>query len=132
MVTEYGLEDQIHFRPFSDDTVQFYKAIDLFAMATDRETFGMVTIEAMASGVPVIGNNSGGTTEILGNGKLGTLYKPGNLEDFSEKLVGFVKQPAMWKETSQQAQAEACKKYDKSTECTGFEKLILELQSGKK
>jgi glycosyltransferase involved in cell wall biosynthesis len=131
ITVDLKLEDHIHFRPFAEDTVQFYKAIDVFAMATNRETFGMVTIEAMASGVPVIGNNSGGTPEILGNGKFGVLYDPGNLEDFTRKFIRLITHPAMLKEFSTQAKKEACDKYDKNTECTGFEKLILKLQTEK-
>ena len=50
-----------------------------------EETFGTVTIEAMASGVPVIGSNTAGTAEILGNETF--LFQPKNPEDLSAKLL---------------------------------------------
>ena len=85
----------------------------------------------MVSGVPVIGNNSGGTPEILGNGKFGVLYDPGSLEDFTKKFISLISHPAMLKEISTRAKKEVCDNYDKDTECTGFEKLILKLQPEK-
>lgn len=58
-------------------------------MATQAETFGAVTIEAMASEIPVLGTNSGGTPEILENGKLGFLYEPNNQKSFLQVFEEF-------------------------------------------
>jgi glycosyltransferase involved in cell wall biosynthesis len=46
---------------------QLFGAFDLVIVPSWEETFGTVTIEAMASGVPVIGSNTAGTAEILEN-----------------------------------------------------------------
>lgn len=85
-VRNLKLERFVHFHPFLEDTKVFYNAIDLFAMASKGETFGIVTIEAMACGVPVIGTNASGTPEILENGKLGFLYEVDNGKDFCQKV----------------------------------------------
>ena len=91
LVRTLGLSDAVWLHPFVGDTRQFFRAVDACVMATTSETYGMVTLEAMASGVPVIGTNSGGTTEILGGGKFGMLFRPGNEEDFlrcAEAVIG--------------------------------------------
>jgi D-inositol-3-phosphate glycosyltransferase len=56
LIESEGLQDRVHIRPFRKDTAPFYRAIDWFVMASKAETFGMVTIEAMACGTPTLGS----------------------------------------------------------------------------
>ena len=88
-IEKYKLTERVFIRPFRQDIEVFYAAIDLFIMASKAETFGMVTIEAMASGVPVIASNGGGSPEILGEGKFGRLFEPLNAQNLSEQLKAF-------------------------------------------
>lgn len=55
-----------------------------------KEAFGRVTVEAMGSGVPVIGANSGGTVELIKNKETGLLYCQGDYRDLSEKICQFI------------------------------------------
>ena len=91
-IEKYNLSDRVFIRPFRQDIEVFYAAIDLFIMASKAETFGMVTIEAMASGVPVIASNGGGSPEILGEGKFGRLFEPLNAKSLSEQIKAFLEQ----------------------------------------
>lgn len=86
LVQDLGLQNQVHFRPYTADVLLFFRAIDVFAMPAHGETFGMVTIEAMAAGVPVIGTNKDGTREILEDGRLGYLFEKEDVADFCQKL----------------------------------------------
>jgi len=61
------LQERTTFLPHQSDFQKLYGAFDLVIVPSWEETFGTVTIEAMASGVPVIGSNTAGTAEILGN-----------------------------------------------------------------
>jgi glycosyltransferase involved in cell wall biosynthesis len=103
LAREYQIEDHIVIHPFLDDNFLFYKAIDIFAMATLTETFGMVTVEAMAAGVPVIGSDSGGTQEILEFGSLGMLFKPGDLDDFVLKAGAMLRNTSSLAERADRA-----------------------------
>ena len=60
--------------------------LDVSLMCSIAETFGMVTIESLSLGIPVIGTQSGGTPELLQNGKFGFLYPSGNTKYLSEKM----------------------------------------------
>jgi glycosyltransferase involved in cell wall biosynthesis len=93
LIREAGLSDRVFVRSFRKDIAVFYKAIDAFVMASKAETFGMVTIEAMACGTPVIGSNAGGTPELLQFGKLGYLFEPLSATDLAAKIEALLAQP---------------------------------------
>lgn len=77
------LEDRVHIRPFTNKVHIFYKAIDWLVMATKAETFGMVTVESLTTGTPVLGSNAGGTPELLSNEKGGRLFETMNAIDLA-------------------------------------------------
>jgi len=83
---ENELERDIYLRPFMSNVELAYAALDIFVMATEAETYGMVTIESLAAGIPVIGSNRGGTPELLKNGKSGFLFKSQDENDLAVKL----------------------------------------------
>ena len=64
-ISNNNLEESVSFLPHQQNIRQLYRAFDLVIVPSWEETFGTVTIEAMASGVPVIGSNTAGTAEIL-------------------------------------------------------------------
>ncbi len=80
------LEQKIIFLPFQKNPMEVFNAFDWTLMSSDSETFGMVTIESMAQGTPVIGSNAGGTPELLQFGKVGLLYATKNEYDLAEKM----------------------------------------------
>ena len=59
---------------------------DLFVLPSLRESFGIVQIEAMACGKPVVATKNGGSEEIILNDKLGFLVEPADPEDLAEKI----------------------------------------------
>lgn len=77
-----NLSDYVSIAPFTKEIEMFYKAIDVFVMSSVGETYGMVTLEALLSGTPVIGTNSGGTPELLSFVTNSTLYEVNNLNSF--------------------------------------------------
>ncbi|MDB5235058.1 MAG: hypothetical protein JWR44_2051 [Hymenobacter sp.] len=73
-VERLGLSKQVHFLGFRSNPAVFYQAVDVFMMASTSETYGMVTLEALASGVPVVGAAAGGTVELVQHNQTGLLY----------------------------------------------------------
>lgn len=64
-----------------------YASADIFLHCSITETFGLVVLEAMASGVPVIARDEGGPSDIVDHGRTGYLVPPGDLDGFVEKVV---------------------------------------------
>jgi glycosyltransferase involved in cell wall biosynthesis len=58
------------------------------------ELLGLVVLEAMASGTPVVCSNLGGLPEIVRHGETGFLVEPGNFEDLRERLSELLEDPA--------------------------------------
>jgi len=59
----------------------------MFVMPSLIEGFGIVFLEAMLAGVPVIGGRTGGTVELITDGKNGFTVPPGNIEDLAKKIL---------------------------------------------
>ena len=68
-----------------ENLVKLYAACDVFVHPMKNEAWGMVILEAMAMGKPVVAVNSAGPKEIVVDGKTGYLARP-SLEEFAEKI----------------------------------------------
>lgn len=73
LAAEKGLSDQLEFLGWAGDKQAFFDAIDLFCMPSHHEPFGIVLLEAMAQGLPVVATRSEGPSEIIHDGKDGVL-----------------------------------------------------------
>ncbi|MEM7336180.1 MAG: glycosyltransferase, partial [Chloroflexota bacterium] len=63
-----------------DDLIQAYRAADAFIFPSTTETFGLVALEAMACGLPVIAVKAGGIVDSVTHGKTGLFYEQGRFE----------------------------------------------------
>ena len=124
LIKELKLSAYVHFRPYMENVGVFYQSIDIFALASKKETYGMVTIEAMASGLPIVATNSGGTIEILKSGKLGMLYDPSSAQDFALKTESLLKDPEKMQLLRALTQNEAIEYYSNEKECQRIAKII--------
>lgn len=74
-----------------DELPNYYRTFDLFVFPTKlEESLGLVGIEPMASGVPVIASRIGGIQDYLIDGKNGFFFTPGNAEDLAEKIESYL------------------------------------------
>lgn len=67
LANELGIASSVRFLGQVPNGRRYFKAFDLFALSSDHEPFGMVLLEAMAAGVPVIATNCGGAKEVVEN-----------------------------------------------------------------
>jgi glycosyltransferase involved in cell wall biosynthesis len=88
---EKGLsEKQVAIIPFQEDIFPFYYLMDMHVLPSFSESLGLVTLEAMAAGIPCIGTDIGGINEIIRHGSNGLLFKKGDPVDLAvqiEKLL---------------------------------------------
>ncbi len=71
-----------------------YRAMDVFAFASHTETQGLVLVEAMAAGVPVVAVNASGVTDLVRDGQNGRLLRRDDTDSFANALTWVAKQPA--------------------------------------
>lgn len=88
LVAKKGLEDVITFTGFvpEKDLPDYYGAADAFLFASTFETLGLVMLEALATGTPVVGLDHGVIPEIIDNGKNGLLFQE-DPKDCAEKTL---------------------------------------------
>ncbi|WP_020526287.1 glycosyltransferase family 4 protein [Flexithrix dorotheae] len=123
-----GLKDQIYFRPFSKDVETAYKAMNIFVMASPAETFGMVTVEALACGVPVVGTNHLGTKEILKSGDYGLVFPPRDAKALSNCLEELIDDELLTSTLAAKGVDYVKSTYNFTRQCELFEQLITELK----
>ncbi len=88
-----GLEGRLHYFGFIDNPVQFMNCFDVIVLTTYAETFGLVVIEAMHSGVVVVATNAGGVPEIITHNVDGVLFEPGNHQELASRLANLYHDP---------------------------------------
>jgi glycosyltransferase involved in cell wall biosynthesis len=86
--SEYGVYPGIiDFLGSQNNIEQIYRLSDILVLTSDREGTPNVVMEAMATGLPVVGTNVGGVSEILQDGSTGFLVEAGNINDIVEKMA---------------------------------------------
>jgi glycosyltransferase involved in cell wall biosynthesis len=83
IIEKVGLQDKVIFAGFvTDEEIEdYFEAADLYIMPSTGEGFGIVFIEALFYGKPVIAGNVDGSVDALDKGRLGVLVNPGNQEE---------------------------------------------------
>ena len=83
-IAKYHLEDRITIHPFTNNIQEYYANAQIYVLSSRWEGFGLVLVEAMAHGLPVISSNLPTSLEIMGD--FGMYFENGNIEDLAQKL----------------------------------------------
>lgn len=82
-----GIEDKVLFVGNSNEVDKILCFTDLFILPSEKESFGLAALEAMACGVPVISSNTGGLPEVNIQGVSGFLSDVGNVDEMAENAL---------------------------------------------
>jgi glycosyltransferase involved in cell wall biosynthesis len=124
-VNEAGLSGRVHFLGFQEDPHALIRALDVLVLTTEKETFGLVLVEAMLLGVPVIGSDAGGVPEIIQHGRSGLLFDSGDSTKLANAIEALHHDPALRTELAQAGQARAQSEFHRDTQ---YAKLLELLQ----
>ncbi|QJB43197.1 glycosyltransferase [Dolichospermum flos-aquae] len=89
MIDTTNLRDCVTLAGFVSDSelADHYNLCDVFAMPSKGEGFGIVYLEALASGKPTIGGNQDGAIDPLCHGELGALVNPDDIEEITQTII---------------------------------------------
>lgn len=94
-IDEVGLQGKVTLAGLKRNIPEWMQAMDVFVHASDNEPFGMVIIEAMALGKPVIAGNAGGPTEIVTDGVDGLLCRYGDSAALASAILRVLADPVL-------------------------------------
>lgn len=101
MIRELGIEDQVLFLGKHENIVPLLSVSDLLLLPSYKESFGLVSIEAMACEVPVIASNTGGIPEVVENGVTGFLTEPDDYQKMAERAIFLLQNPSVHQDFAQ-------------------------------
>lgn len=87
LIVDLNLEQHVHLVGFMEDKEQFFSDIDVFAFASRSEGFGIVVLEAMEAGIPVVVSNISPLNEIIRPGTSGLVAEREDPRSFADAIV---------------------------------------------
>lgn len=94
-IMQKGLGEKFFFTGFLDDVPSAMGLLDLLAVPSWEEPFGLVILEAMAAGIPVVATDVGGPREIVENGVSGLLVAPRAPRELAEAIASILANPEL-------------------------------------
>lgn len=93
MAEKFNINQFIKFHGvlYKENLLKIYQNSDVFIITSEYESFSMVTTEAMACGLPVIGTNVGFLPNLIKDGERGFLVELNNINELKEKILFFCK-----------------------------------------
>ncbi|MBI1809519.1 MAG: N-acetyl-alpha-D-glucosaminyl L-malate synthase BshA [Gemmatimonadetes bacterium] len=104
---ELGIEHDVHFLGRIHAVAPLLASADLFVLTTDRESFGLSALEALACGTPVIAYEAGGVVEVVKDGVTGALRPVGDVDAMSAAAIAILRDDDRWNAMSAAAAADA-------------------------
>jgi glycosyltransferase involved in cell wall biosynthesis len=99
------LRDRVIFAGHQDDVYPWYDALDVVVHASTEEPFGLVLVEAMALGRPLVATGAAGPTEIVEHGVSGLLVPPGDASAMAQAIRSILDDVALARDLSAGAKA---------------------------
>lgn len=95
LAKQLGLERRFHFAGAQSDLRPYYRSSSLMVHASERESFGLVLVEAMACGLPLVACAAAGPSEIVVDGKTGKLVGVDDEPSFRHAIEFYLRNPAI-------------------------------------
>ena len=118
-----GVESSVSFLGKIDNVAPLLATADLFLLPTESESFGLSALEALASGVPVIGTDAGGLPEVVRNGETGYLCKVGDVDTMAARALELLTDRNKWKAMSDLGAADARARFSQDEIVTQYEQM---------
>jgi N-acetyl-alpha-D-glucosaminyl L-malate synthase BshA len=114
LARELGVDDRVFFLGKIDTVAPLLAGADLFLLPSDRESFGLGALEALASGVPVIGADVGGLPEVVRSGETGFLGPVGDVDARADAAIELLSDDKRWQKASDYAARDARERFSEA------------------
>ena len=121
LIKDYGLQDRIAIHPFTADIQTYYSNAQVYVLSSRWEGFGLVLVEAMAHGLPVVSSDLPTSQEIMGD--FGYYYVNGDVNGLARQMLEATKMN--WPEQSAKA-LEIAKRFNIATIISQWKDIINE------
>jgi len=95
MIDKYGVNNEVILTGFlkENELTDHFLLADLFVLPSKKEGFGIVFVEALACGLPVICGNADGSIDAIKGGRLGTSINVDDLNELQDTITGYLNKP---------------------------------------
>jgi N-acetyl-alpha-D-glucosaminyl L-malate synthase BshA len=122
-VRSLKIEDRVNFLGKIESVAPLLASADLFLLPSASESFGLSALEALASGVPVIGTNAGGMPEVVRDGETGFLCGVGDVDGMASAALTILTEKGRWDAMSELGAADARARFSLNEIVTQYEHL---------
>ncbi|WP_053366939.1 N-acetyl-alpha-D-glucosaminyl L-malate synthase BshA [Bacillus sp. FJAT-27245] len=127
LVADLGLKENVLFLGKQDNVEELYSISDLMLLLSEKESFGLAALEAMACGVPCIGTAVGGIPEVITDGENGFICPLGDIEAVASKAVSLLSDEALHRDFSCRASSMVKERFNADKVVGQYERLYYKL-----
>jgi N-acetyl-alpha-D-glucosaminyl L-malate synthase BshA len=125
-----GVTDRTMFLGKLESVAELLSCADLFLLPSEEESFGLVALEAQASGVPVVGSAGSGLDEVLEDGVTGWLHPVGAVDAMAASGIRVLEDGDLWIRTSNAARERAAGRFAADRIVPLYEAFYAEVMAG--
>jgi glycosyltransferase involved in cell wall biosynthesis len=107
LAVDLGVRDHVRFAGYQPNPRPYYALMDVFALASAREAFGLVLVEAMLARLPVVATRVGGIPSVVVDGETGVLVDPLNPRALVDAIVALGRDPELRRSMGDKGRARA-------------------------
>jgi len=126
---ELGLANDVHFLGKQEDVAEVISMADVMLLPSEKESFGLVALEAMACGVPVVASTAGGLPEVVEDGENGFLCEVGDVENMAKRTLQLLQDETLYQRLSKSGIERSCETFCHDKITSQYEELYYRLLS---
>jgi L-malate glycosyltransferase len=123
VATDLGVADRVYFVGVVEQIEPILQQADLLLLPSETESFGLVALEAMASGVPVIASDVGGIPEVVAHGETGFLAPVGDVDRMADYALQILEDPELRQRLCEASRRRASTRFDYHTLVSQYERI---------
>ncbi|GAA4708841.1 N-acetyl-alpha-D-glucosaminyl L-malate synthase BshA [Brevibacillus fulvus] len=122
-LNEWGLQDDVIYLGKQEDVAEVISLADVMLLPSEKESFGLVALEAMACGVPVVATNAGGIPEVVIDEVTGFLCPIGDVERLAARTLRLLEDEQLYRQFSNNGIQRSNQEFCHETIATAYESL---------